>query len=201
MITSDSFTYLNARNHECDVINVWQQESSHSGPISHMLNDSFYWFSTTLIHKTAWIVYRPFDISYMFLKKIFLLNKWLCILHYDLMTKMTVTPQTQLPATIQKKAQHDFKGVSHSCWLIGMSKLGSWCTYKPWLPLLVLLILLILLILMLISLLLPLLLLQLLPQLLPKASIFNFILQFLKWHLKKQKMEKYEFFPECPSKY
>lgn len=71
MITSDNFTHLNARNHECDVIEVWQQESSHSGPISHMLNDSFYRFPTTLIHKIAWIVYRPFDISHVFLMKMY----------------------------------------------------------------------------------------------------------------------------------
>lgn len=69
MITSDSFTYLNARNHECDVVEVWQQERSHSGPISHVFNDSFYRFTTTFIHKIARIVYRPFDISCVFLKK------------------------------------------------------------------------------------------------------------------------------------
>jgi hypothetical protein len=55
--TVNNNTYSNSRDHECDVIEVWQQECPYSGTISHMFDNSLYRFPTTLVHKVAWIVY------------------------------------------------------------------------------------------------------------------------------------------------
>jgi hypothetical protein len=55
--TVNNNTYSNSRDHECDVIEVWQQERPYSGTISHMFDNSLYRFPTTLVHKVAWIVY------------------------------------------------------------------------------------------------------------------------------------------------